>query len=96
MTYNDLRNGRISLPGHAYLITSVTANRRPLFKSLPVGRLTVNQMRKQDAAGETRTLAFVVMPDHVHWLLQLAGEVSLSDGDYPLWDTIWPLTVHMP
>ena len=27
----------------------------------------------------TQTLAFVVMPDHVHWLLQISGEKSLSE-----------------
>jgi REP element-mobilizing transposase RayT len=28
-------------------------------------------MRASDSAGYTQTLAFVIMPDHFHWLLQL-------------------------
>jgi REP element-mobilizing transposase RayT len=35
-------------------------------------------MRYQQAVGRADTLAFVVMPDHFHWLLQLGEETTLS------------------
>jgi len=35
-------------------------------------------MRREDDAGHSETLAFVLMPDHLHWLLQLTGDRSLS------------------
>ena len=78
MTYNDLRKGRASLFGHVYLVTTVTAYRRPLFTDLAVGRYIVNAMRAQDLAGNTTTLAYVVMPDHVHWLLELTARMPLA------------------
>jgi REP element-mobilizing transposase RayT len=35
-------------------------------------------MKREDDAGYTKTLAFVVMPDHLHWLFQLIGDRSLT------------------
>ena len=35
-------------------------------------------MRVQEERGHALSLAFVVMPDHFHWLLQLTGSRSLS------------------
>lgn len=78
MSYNNLRKGRVSLPGHSYLVTAVTNNREPLFSDLSTGRLAVNTIRASDEEGLCRTLAFVVMPDHVHWLLELKQGRSLT------------------
>ena len=78
MSYNALRKGRASLVGQAYLVTTVTASRIPLFADLYAGRIIVNAMREQDAAGTTSTLAYVVMPDHVHWLVKLETDASLA------------------
>jgi putative transposase len=71
MPYNNLRKGRVSLPGHTYLITAVTQERQPIFNELLIGRIAVNALRALDEEGLCQTLAFVVMPDHVHWLLEL-------------------------
>ena len=35
-------------------------------------------MRREADVGHATTLAFVVMPDHLHWLLTLTGTRSLS------------------
>jgi REP element-mobilizing transposase RayT len=78
MTYNDLRKGRVSRLGHVYLITAVTFERRRYFEDLSLGRCVVHAMRAQDAAGNTSTLAFVIMPDHIHWLFSVSAEVSLA------------------
>lgn len=40
--------------------------------------MAVNAMRHHDGAGNTETLAYVVMPDHVHWLFSLTGNRSLD------------------
>ncbi len=74
---HDLRKGRHSGPGQIYLVTSVTYRRRPLFTDFELARLLVNAMRHHDATGNTETLAFVVMPDHFHWLLGLGGAFDL-------------------
>ena len=76
----SLRKGRVSLPNHAYLVTIVTASRKPVFTSFIAARVAVRCFHDSDVARHAQTLAFVVMPDHVHWLLQLEENGSLSEG----------------
>jgi putative transposase len=73
MTYNALRNGRVSIPGQTYIVTTVCAGRRPMFLDLACARAAIAEMRRLHDAGHVRCLAFVVMPDHVHWLFELAA-----------------------
>lgn len=73
----DLRKGRVSLDGHIYLVTSVTLDRWPLFQDFNLGRILVNTMRQYTEAGKAESLAFVVMPNHFHWLLALTGVCDL-------------------
>jgi putative transposase len=37
----------------------------------------VKSLRRLESERITRTLAFVVMPDHLHWLMELRGSKSL-------------------
>jgi REP element-mobilizing transposase RayT len=74
----DLRKGRISIPGQTYLITSVIRGRTPVFGSLKAGRVLVQAMRRQQLEGSAETLAYVVMPDHLHWLMVLGMQHNLS------------------
>lgn len=74
----DLRKGRHSRPHQIYILTSVTYRRRPVFADFHLGRAVVNAMRHHDLAGNTETLACVVMPDHFHWLLSLSKHGDLS------------------
>lgn len=67
----SLRHGRISHPGYAYLVTTVIADRRPLLADFHTARLLVEEMRLVCTAGLVESLAWVVMPDHLHWLLTL-------------------------
>ncbi|MDO5691436.1 MAG: transposase [Pseudomonadota bacterium] len=69
-----LRRGRVSLVGHAYLLTTVTYERAPVFDDFALARATIAALRGCDAMGESETLAFVLMPDHLHWLMVLRGE----------------------
>lgn len=71
----NLRKGRYSHPGGIYLITFVTNSRETLFTDLTAARLVISSLRKSKGA---ETLCFVVMPDHVHWLLQLRPHGELS------------------
>jgi putative transposase len=74
----DLRKGRISLDGQIYLVISVTLDRRPIFLDFSLGRILVNTMRQYTDAGKVESLAFVVMPNHFHWLLSLTGACTLQ------------------
>ncbi len=78
MTYNALRKGRFSEPNRAYFITAVIRDRRPVFSDLYIARMLVRQMRVLHDEGTVSSLAWVVMPDHLHWLFQLGDSVSLE------------------
>jgi REP element-mobilizing transposase RayT len=67
----DLRKGRDSQPNQTYLLTTVTYQRQPVFNDFYLGRLVVRAIRKQHQLGTIDSLAFVVMPDHLHWLCTL-------------------------
>ena len=68
----DLRRGRFSEPGRIYLVTTVVRERAPVFADFELARLAIGALREGEMRGQCRTLAFVLMPDHLHWLLQLA------------------------
>ncbi|AXM95970.1 REP-associated tyrosine transposase [Pseudomonas plecoglossicida] len=66
-----LRRARCSVPGRLYMLTTVTHQRRPLFHDLRFARLVIQHLRLSEQQDHCRSLAWVVMPDHVHWLLEL-------------------------
>ncbi|NHX02530.1 REP-associated tyrosine transposase [Pseudomonas koreensis] len=66
-----LRRGRCSESGRAYLITAVVYERRRIFSDWQVGRLLVAELRRAHDQRWVDSIAWVVMPDHFHWLVQL-------------------------
>lgn len=78
----DLRKGRVSLIGHPYSLTWATAERKPWFADVHLGRLVVSALRRVHDAGTVESLAFVVMPDHVHWLMvPRQGSLPVTMGE---------------
>ncbi|MEH6389948.1 REP-associated tyrosine transposase [Pseudomonas profundi] len=75
---SDLRKGRTSEPGRFYLVTAVTLNREPVFANLASARTLINTLRSELSRNQIQTWAYVVMPDHFHWLMQLNHE-ALSE-----------------
>ena len=75
----SLRKGRVSAPGQIYLCTTVTLLRRKLFIDWRFGRSVVTSLMWHDLYGYTTTLAYVVMPDHCHWLFVLGEKRRLAD-----------------
>jgi len=73
-----LRKNRISEPGRAYLITTSSWNREAIFLNIGLGRLVADEIEVSDKVGRTITYAYVVMPDHLHWLFKLGSKQSLS------------------
>jgi len=43
----------------------------PIFADFALGRLVVHQFRRAQNLGLASSLAWVVMPDHFHWLVKL-------------------------
>ena len=75
----NLRRGRFSQAEQIYLLTLVTSNRSAVFGNFPAARQAVRAMHDHSVISGAETLAFVVMPDHVHWLMRLLGTVSLGE-----------------
>jgi REP element-mobilizing transposase RayT len=93
----DLRKGRFSQNNQIYHITTNTLKRMPIFLSFDMARIMVSVLKQSDALNHTQTLAFVVMPDHIHWLFQLNLNQTLatliqsvkSVSAHTLGQTIW-------
>lgn len=73
-----LRKSRYSVCNRIYLITTVTSRRDPVFRDFRAGRIVVNEMRSLEVEGRADTLAWVLMPDHLHWLMQLGVGQTLA------------------
>jgi REP element-mobilizing transposase RayT len=69
----DLRKGRHSERNQHYLVTTTTVKRKPVFVDLSTGRLLVDELRRISEAELVDSLAWVIMPDHLHWLFILKG-----------------------
>ena len=74
----SLRRGRRSIDQQVYHITAVTKDRVAQFSSLPAARCVIRAMIRIEKSRIADTWAFVVMPDHVHWLIQLRQLSKLS------------------
>ena len=66
-----LRIGRYAEQNRIYLLTANTVDREPVFRDYTLGRMVVQQFKQAQFQGFADSLAFVVMPDHFHWLIQL-------------------------
>ena len=76
--HRPLRRGRVSLPGQVYHVTASTLGRRPWFADFHVGCEAVRAFHQQVALADARLLAWVLMPDHGHWLLQMGECMPLQ------------------
>jgi REP element-mobilizing transposase RayT len=76
MGYNALRKGRVSEINRAYCVTTVTKNREPLFSDFYAARIVINTMKNLHSESCVSSLAWVLMPDHLHWLFQLNADRS--------------------
>ena len=77
MAHAALRLGRYSAPGNIYLVTTTTIARRPLFRDFYCGRILAKSLRAMQDAGIVDSIAWIIMPDHLHWLF-LLREASLD------------------
>ncbi|RPH98876.1 MAG: transposase [Lysobacterales bacterium] len=69
--YRALRRGRYSRAGGIYFITTVIAGRIPWFAQFELARHMCRKLHEPAALADAANLCWVVMPDHVHLLLQL-------------------------
>lgn len=75
----NLRRSRHSTPAQIYLVTAVTRCRAPLFSEFSSARQVIRAMQTLEREARLESLAFVVMPDHLHWLLSLKPHHELNE-----------------
>ena len=75
----NLRRGRFSQVGQIYLLTMVGIDRSTVFADFLAARCVVRAMHEPSVVSVAETLAFVVMPDHVHWLVRLNDGSRLGE-----------------
>ena len=76
--HRALRKGRVSIPQQVYLVTVVSRRRKPRFEHFEVACAVARIMGDCNAWHDARVLAWVLMPDHWHALIQLGESSPLS------------------
>ena len=76
--YRELRKGRYSERNRIYHVTTRTHESARVFTNFGDARLLAQALHRQHLDGYVETYAFVVMPDHFHWLVQLTADRDLS------------------
>ncbi|MEJ1142520.1 REP-associated tyrosine transposase [Stenotrophomonas sp. CCNWLW162] len=71
MSSHRLRLGRRSIVGQVYVLTTTTHQRRRLFESEAAVACVNDPFHYIERRGLVQSLAWVVMPDHVHWMFEL-------------------------
>jgi putative transposase len=65
-------------PNRVFFITSVTAQRQPIFRCPTTANLLIETLAHYRDARKFLLHEFVVMPDHIHALITPAAEISLE------------------
>src|SRR3546814_16369513 len=65
------------LPNHVYHLTVTTQGRTPFFDDFAAACAAAACFEDPVLLGDSRMLAWVLMPDHAHWLLQLGESAGL-------------------
>jgi len=79
MASPGLRYGRYSRSGNLYSLTTATLGREPLFADAANMAILIDTLRFVERRGFRHNLAWVVMPDHLHWLMELrSGSAAIT------------------
>jgi REP element-mobilizing transposase RayT len=73
----SLRKGRCSIEGQPYLLTSVTRGRERFFDDFWLGCLCSRVLTQPRLWFDAQLLAWVLMPDHLHMLVELRAGGTL-------------------
>lgn len=73
-----LQPGRTSPPRHVYHVTVVTRRRQRYFEPFAAACTAARTFTDGRSLGDATLLAWVLMPDHAHWLVQLGDKEPLQ------------------
>ena len=73
-----LRKGRVSVSNGIYMVTSTTIERTRAFDNFHAACAAARCFEDKVVLGKATMLAWVLMPDHAHWLIELSEHDVLS------------------
>ena len=73
----QLRKGRQSIPGAYYFLTTSAFDRRPILANFEVARIIFQTFEWLETQGRIRWICIIVMPDHIHAVIQLGRDQTL-------------------
>lgn len=73
-----LRRGRASVPGQIYHVSSATVGRARVFDDFAMACAAARCFDDAVSLADARMLAWVLMPDHAHWLVGLGEQSTLG------------------
>lgn len=76
--HQALRKGRVTIPNQIYMITVCCKNKEKLFLDHNAARALSSTLHRVLQNQNSKILAWVVMPDHMHLALQLAENETLG------------------
>ena len=71
--------GRCPTINTFYTVTLCCEFRKPLFANYLNARLIARELALFSKSNSLNTICYVIMPDHIHWLLQLNSDSNLSN-----------------
>ena len=74
----NLRKGRYSAPGYYYFLTASVTQWRKIFAKRNNAKVVLDTIRWLHTANRFVVDAAVVMPDHIHWLVELSTNKTLE------------------
>ena len=76
--HSALRRGRCEIAQGIYHVTATTLERKPVFADFNAAHAASRSFETPALLADVTLLAWVLMPDHVHWLMQLGDAGSLT------------------
>jgi REP element-mobilizing transposase RayT len=76
--HRQLRKGRHSIPGAYYSVTLATIGRKPLLANAKIANVILETLEWLETNGRCRWFCLIVMPDHIHTVIQLGENQTLS------------------
>lgn len=75
--YSQLRKGRYSVPEAFYLLTTTAHNRKPILTKNGVAQIIFDAFEWLEAKEHIRWYCIMIMPDHLHAIIQLRTQHTL-------------------
>ena len=77
--YRQLRKGRSSVPEAFYLLTTTTHNRTPILTKDSIAQIIFDAFEWLETKERIRWYCIMIMPDHLHAIIQLRTQHTLPD-----------------